>query len=448
MHLSQTIVDSVFSCEAVNRLSWPSSFHSFTGGITHAVAKGQLTSATSYTGSVAGKPGLAYVTAVGGYDALYNPTSTTVSIPLGAPAFGGASYKVGMSYTATGSLSERTLPAIAGLSAETVRVGYDGIGNVASVSGAFAASSSLYGMTNYTPLSQLSTVYRGFSSGNQLYTTFGYDPGTGVMNQVIDTSFIGAGSATESNQLYKRNAAGDVTSVTTTGSAGAETQCFAYGAFHALAEAWTPKSGDCGATRSVAGLGGAAPYWASYAVDPATGNRLKATSHTAAGDAATAYTYPAAGTARPHAVSTVAGGAYGYDASGNTTARPGQTLSWNESGKLSTVTAAGVSQSRVYDAEGSLLLQVDGKTGSTLYLGETEVTQASGGAVSAVRSYSLGDIPLVERSAKSVCPVRLCCICRGMRITRRRCRWTRARGRWSVGGWTRSATRVGRSRCG
>ncbi|MEJ1231371.1 MAG: hypothetical protein WDM88_13155 [Galbitalea sp.] len=92
------------------------------------LAKGQLTSSTSYTGSTPGHPGLAYSNTVTGYNAGYNVTGTTVSIPTGAPAFGGTSYTTSMAYDTGGAPSLVSYPAEGGLAAERLRIGYDGFG--------------------------------------------------------------------------------------------------------------------------------------------------------------------------------------------------------------------------------------------------------------------------------------------------------------------------------
>lgn len=361
------------------------------------LAKGKPTSSTSYTGSAAGKPGLAYTSTIGGYNDRYQPTSTTVSIPSGAPAFGGTKYKVSTTYTDdSGDIDQIVIPAIAGLPQERLNYMYDGVGNVDSISGA-----TMYGIASYTPIGQLQVMDRG-TSGATLYTTYGYDPGTGERTQVIDTSFTTTGAFTEASRTFKRNPAGNVTSIATTGRSGAETQCFAYDYLRALTEAWTPSSGDCSKTPAVAGLGGAAPYWTSYAVDAATGNRTSTTSHTKTGDTTTAYAYPAAGASLPHAVTTAGDNRYTYDASGNTLTRPGQSLSWDESGKLTTVDAGGVEQSRVYDADGNVLLQTDPTTGTRLFLGQTELTIAPGAtAASGLRTYTIADVTVAERSSKA-----------------------------------------------
>ncbi|MDQ1111250.1 RHS repeat-associated protein [Microbacterium testaceum] len=85
------------------------------------------------------------------------------------------------------------------------------------------------------------------------------------------------------------------------------------------------------------------------------------------------------------------------------TSRPGQTVTFNEFGKVSTVTvaASSVTQSNVYDASGNLLLRNSSAEGVALFLGDTVLTQApNGGAIRGVRTYAAANgIPVAERSA-------------------------------------------------
>ena len=126
------------------------------------------------------------------------------------------------------------------------------------------------------------------------------------------------------------------------------------------------------------------------------------------------FAYPAAGAARPHAVSSVAGGyaagAYDYDAAGNQTTRPGQTVTHNEAGKVSKVVAGGETQTNIFDAEGNLLLRTSSTGGSALstggsalFLGGTTLTQATGTTVIAGnRTYmGAGGKPVAQRTAKT-----------------------------------------------
>ena len=91
--------------------------------------------------------------------------------------------------------------------------------------------------------------------------------------------------------------------------------------------------------------------------------------------------------------------AYGYDASGDTTARGTGTVGWNQIGKAATVTQGTTSQSNIYNADGALLLQTDTTAGATLTMGTTELHIAAGSStVTATRTYSRGDTPIAERS--------------------------------------------------
>ncbi len=112
---------------------------------------------------------------------------------------------------------------------------------------------------------------------------------------------------------------------------------------------------------------------------------------------------------RPHTVDWISsspsgkGSAYTYDAAGNTEVRDlyntGQSLTWTQENRLDTITDDGNKTTYVYDADGSRLLE-NSATGSTLYLGETEVTtNASGAITKAARAYAQAGAPTVVRTA-------------------------------------------------
>ncbi|KQW06972.1 hypothetical protein [Streptomyces sp. Root369] len=166
-------------------------------------------------------------------------------------------------------------------------------------------------------------------------------------------------------------------------------------------------------------------YWDAYTFD-AIGNRITQTQHaTASGldttqDVTRTYGYgklvTGNGTSQsalvqPHTltaltsakgVSATGTQAYVFDAAGNTTTRPGatqdQSLTWTAEEKLDTATAEGSATQYVYDAGGNRILQ-HSSTGTTLYLGETEVmTDGSGTPVNAVRTYGQAGAPTVVRT--------------------------------------------------
>lgn len=361
------------------------------------LAKGQLASSSSYTGSTPGHPGLAYTTETTGYDSLYEPSGTKYTIPTGAPAFAGTTYTVSNSYT-NGYLGLQLFPAVGGIGTERVSYLYDALGNTVALQGL-----SYYAYNDYDPLSRIGLITRGTS--NSLFSSYGYDNGTGAISNIVDTTQIGTTFVDQANRLYTRNLAGDVTNIKTVNPSSTDNQCFAYDHLQNLTAAWTTTGSSCPTTPTSTTIGGPAPYWSSYTIDPATGNRTSSTANpiTATGTASTrTYAYPAPGDPRPHAVSQIADSAgtssFGYDADGNTTTRPGQTLAYNEQGKPTSITTGTATQNNVYDADGNLMLEVDSKTGNTAHFGQTELhTPVGSSTITATRTYSVGDIPVAER---------------------------------------------------
>ncbi|MYV51200.1 hypothetical protein GT042_01450 [Streptomyces sp. SID3212] len=114
------------------------------------------------------------------------------------------------------------------------------------------------------------------------------------------------------------------------------------------------------------------------------------------------------GIVQPHTLSAITsttpgqGSTYTNNDIGNTTDRdlPGTTqdLAWNTENKLRTITVNGVRTTYVYDAEGNRVLE-NSPSGSTLYLGETELTTDSTGKITrSSRSYGQAGAPTVVRT--------------------------------------------------
>ncbi|MGH3713889.1 MAG: RHS repeat domain-containing protein [Micromonosporaceae bacterium] len=361
------------------------------------IAKGQLTSGTRYAG------GGGYVTAVTGYDNGYRPTGVRLTIPaVGGPAQAAlaGTYTTTMAYKADGSLSSVAYPALGNLAAETVVYGYDDLGMPATATGA----ASYVTDTRYTPTYQLMRLQLG-PTGKRLWRSHYYEDHSQRLTQVTSDREVPNGTPTTANDTtYGYDPAGNVTSITDiTPGLGTDTQCFGYDGLRRLTEAWTV-SATCGAAG--AGVGGPEPYWLSYTYD-AVGNRTSETRHglLGAGDTVSGYAYPAAGSARPHAVSSVTTGAtvgsYGYDAAGNTTSRPGpsgqQSLVWHGTGELAS--ADGTSYG--YDADGNQLIVAD-PDGATLYLPNGELRADATGAKRGVRYYDHGGQAVAVRDATGV----------------------------------------------
>ncbi|MEU9327707.1 RHS repeat-associated core domain-containing protein [Streptomyces canus] len=351
-----------------------------------SVAKGEPTSSIRYVG---GSSGQAYVTQVGAYDALYRPTLTRAIVPsvTGEEALAGT-YSSTTGYNLDGTVQVTSDPAAGGLPAESLEYGYNDLSMPTTLSGATGYVQN----TSYTKLGQVGQLTLGVSSADSakwLQITNSYEDGTRRLQRELVTD--DAQSAPVQDTSYSYDDAGNPTKVATHADGTDDVQCYRYDGHDRLSEAWTATDG-CSADPSTAVLGGPAPYWQSFHYDD-LGNRDTQTNHatTAGGsDATTTFVYPPKGTARAHTLtssSTVVGSTtttdtYTYDGSGQTHTRAlggrTQTLDWDSEGHLAKVTNAdGTSASYLYDADGDRLLSRD-DSGTTLYLGDTEVHLAKG----------------------------------------------------------------------
>ncbi|MEU9407858.1 RHS repeat-associated core domain-containing protein [Streptomyces sp. NPDC048281] len=351
-----------------------------------SVAKGEATSSIRYVG---GSSGSAYVTQVGAYDALYRPTLTRVSVPsvAGEEALAGT-YSSTTGYNLDGTVQVTSDPAAGGLPSESLEYGYNDLSMPTTLSGATGYVQN----TSYTKLGQIAQLTLGVSSSDTakwLQITNTYEDGTRRLQRALVTD--DAQTVPVQDTSYAYDAAGNPTKVATHADGTDDVQCYRYDGHDRLTEAWTATDG-CSADPSTAVLGGPAPYWHSYDYDD-LGNRKTQTDHattTGASDVTTSFVYPPKGTAQAHTLtssSTVVGSAtttnsYTYDGSGHTHTRTlngkTQTLDWDSEGHLAKVTNAdGTSASYLYDADGDRLLSRD-DSGTTLYLGDTEVHLAKG----------------------------------------------------------------------
>lgn len=379
------------------------------------VENGQPTSSTSYDGSTPGHPGDAYTEAITGYDADDRPLGTTYTLPASLGALATTPYTVTMTYNPDGSVKQQLDPAGGGLPAETLGSGYTSIGNLYSYGG----QSSYRYQTIYDALGRV-TVASHYNTSKRLDDTYTYS-NDGQNRLMTDTTVTAATTNNKISALtYSYDNAGNILSEANA-PAGQPTdvQCFGYDTQRRLSEAWTPASGGC-TTPSSANLGGPAPYWQSYGYD-AIGNRTSMTSHalSASGtDQRDTYSYPVSGStsvqpntviAIAHATApagtttwTAAGSStYGYDPSGDTSATPTQTLTWNAQGKLSVIrlNSSAQTEKRIYDAAGNLLVQSDPASGTTAYFGDTEMRLDTTGTLSGQRIYSVNNQAVACRTA-------------------------------------------------
>jgi len=362
-------------------------------------AKGHLTSATAYTG---GQP---YKTQVKGFNLFGSSLGETITIPSTEGALAG-DYVFSHTYTARNGLPLRdTFPAKGGLPAETVLHGYDSFDRPSTLTGligyAQGATQDAYGRTNYAAIG---------SGTNQATITNAYDEHTGRLTQQL-ISRTPTTPLKVDQQNYTYDKVGNLIQQTSTrpaaGAAIGETQCFDYDTLNRLEQAWTatdscattPTADSHGMVGNTIGAGSA--YWTSWTFDD-LGNRTEQIQHATSGgqDTTTKYVHDGNGGNQPHTLTATtttgavtASGSYSYDKSGNmirrNTGDGDETLTWNATGSLSTVTTADGTSTSIYAADGSLLLQKD--PGSTvLYLASQQHTlNTATQAVTGVRYHAL-----------------------------------------------------------
>ncbi|WP_377267660.1 RHS repeat-associated core domain-containing protein [Peterkaempfera sp. SMS 1(5)a] len=364
--------------------------------------KGQLSSATRYVG---GATGSAYTVAYQLYDNLYRPHRTTTTIPAAEGSLAG-SYQSTVQFNADGTTQSIGYPAAGSLTAEAVLPTYDDVLRPVTLSGSGGAT-YVTGTTYSNTGQPLQYTYQA-AGGKTTQVTNTYQWGTRrLSNSRVDRQDV---PGTDKSATYGYDQAGNITSVSDVSRDGTDDQCFQYDPLRRLTEAWAQGSTGCAATPSASVLGGPAPYWQSFGYDT-VGDRKSETDHSPTGnsgqDTVRNYTYPAAGGPQPHTLAGVQTtspsgtslDAYTYDSDGNTKTRTvggnNQTLIWDSEGHLAQVTTddghgGTKNTSYVYDADGNrLITRTDSST--TLFLGNTEITLATGSTTPhATRYYDLG----------------------------------------------------------
>lgn len=391
-----------------------------------------------------------YVNRVTGYDTEYRPTGRETVIPTNPMTTGlSGTYTYAYAYTPTGKPLSVTLPAKGGLAAEKVITRYDEDGLPESTSGINWYTSDV----SYSPYGQ---ALRSVASAQpyRVWTTNFIDDHTGRLTRtVVDRETAGPHRVSDTGYAY--DVSGTITAVArqdalTATSSTWDNQCFTYDVLGELVNAWTSKlvpngsgtgckaangitwghradaassSGPVAdapfaATGTPAGLSNTAPDATSLSTDTNSyhqaftydwiGNRATAMDRTPASTTTYTSTY---NTTQPHTLasvtSTPAGKetSYTYNPTGTTKTRnlPGtttdQTLQWTAEHKLESNTVGSTKTTYVYDADGNRILENTPGTGSTLYLGETELTTDNVGLITrASRAYSQPGAPTVVRT--------------------------------------------------
>ncbi|MEV8536719.1 RHS repeat-associated core domain-containing protein [Streptomyces sp. NPDC051211] len=375
------------------------------------IALGQTTSSIRYEG---GKSGKVYAITNAAYDPLYRVLKEqyTISTSEGLVA-GTGTYTITNAYNLDGTPQKRIIPAMGGIAQEVLTYGY----NSQRLPNTLQGLTGIVRSTDYLPAGERIRLTLGVSSSAK-WTEINTSYEDGTKRLARQTVASESNSSTDSDTYYRYDPAGNPVEIDDRSTTAGDKQCFTYDGHRRLKSAWTAKT-DCATTPTTTGVGGLAPYWKSYTYDSA-GNRKTVTDHLATGGpATTAYTYDqrtAEDNLRPHLLaSTKTSPAnpaapatnYTYDASGNTTKRTigakTQTLEWGAENNLSKVTEADSSQtSFLNDANGNRFIRRDA-TGTTLYLGETELRHNKAtGKVEATRYYAHGGQVVAVRTPQSL----------------------------------------------
>lgn len=330
---------------------------------------------------------------IGSYDSAGRVTSETLTVPTVSgliPSQLAGSYTTTTSYNPDGSVKTVGLPATGSVPAESLAYKYTSQNLPYSLFGTNTGGSYGYVyLTAYTQLGELAHLSYGSTSHYQ-DQYFYYEVATRRFNQYTTRTQSGV---LEQGTINYDNAGNVAKSVAQPNGSAADTQCYQYDYQQQLTEAWTPSSGDCTATPTQAGLGGPAPYWTSWTTDK-IGNTSQRVDRTVSTTATTNFAYSST---QPHFITATSGtdGAKAYtpDSAGNTTSRPNgaatQTLTWNDEGKLDSISSGGTAQqTNIYDTGGNRILR-DEQGRTTLYVAGSEVTfDKATSAVAATRYYS------------------------------------------------------------
>jgi len=371
-----------------------------------ANSRGQLTSSTSYDG------GNGYTSSVLGFTATYQPTAMAYSIPAAETGLAGT-YTYTFTYNVDGSPNTTRIPSVDGgaMPTETLTQHYTALGQPSSLSTSIPTATTLVPSVQYTGYGELGVLTMQTNGGAAAYLADSYAPGTRMLAEQLITRQNSPATVADTHYTY--DPSGNPTEITDTVSG--DSQCFQYDYLDRLVSAWTPAGGDCTAAKSVASLGGPAPYWTDWTYN-ATGTRTSQVQHdTSAGVRTTSYSVPAPGAAQPHIATALTTtdntgthtASYTYDQVGDTTARPDgsggtQTLTWNAQGHVATSTDNGTTTSYTYDVSGNRLIERDG-TGKTLYLPGQELRYTiSSGAKSTVRYYTEAGLTVAMRTPSGV----------------------------------------------
>jgi len=350
--------------------------------------KGKPHKQTSYT------PGGQWVLEVTGYDIKGRPEGNKLTVPAGIPGLSGT-YTFTQTYDRADRVRTSTLPAIGGLPAETITTEHS-VFNLPSRMAGLEEYVWAVGMDERGRRTGIALGPKDANGSIKLGRHWSYD----ADQRLAGSEMYLSGSGPIVNHQYTFDPAGNLKEKLVRLQGQTWRECFGYDPRNRLTSAHTVAS----TTTCASGTPntGDRPYAHAYAYS-ADGRTL---SRTASG-VMTTYTYPVAGSVRPHAPQQIGAASYTWDAAGNMATRTAsggtETFTWNAENRLASVTGPAGATTYVYDADGNRLLRRTPDGRSTLYVAGHEVTvNASGTVVSAVRPYTFDGILVATRSLTGV----------------------------------------------
>lgn len=324
-----------------------------------------------------------YTETIHAYDPAGRAQVTSMTIPSAEGDLAGTYYTT-QGFFDNGQMATRGYSSAGSMPTQGLQFGYDPLGNPTHILTSVGSQDYvLVDDATYSPFGEIQTRRLNSSAGKHAYQGFQYDETTRRLERfVFDHETTNPHVA---DVHYTYDDAGNVKSVTDKPVGNEprwETQCFDYDAQQRLVEAWS-QAGDtaCAASGATATVGGPAAYWNTYTYNAAgnrTGDTLDLAGHN---DEQRTFSYPSAGSTRPHAPTEVtyqdgSRAVFGYDEAGNTTSREVggdvQIFEWDAEGN-NTVVNSGDDQTRmVYDPDGERLIRDDGDQ-VTLFLPDTEI---------------------------------------------------------------------------
>lgn len=327
-----------------------------------------------------------WVVDTSGYDDRSRPLGRTFTVPGAVTGLAG-SYTVRYGYDAADHQTTVSYPAVGGLAAETVTTTYNAIGLPETMVG---AAEYVWGAL-YDNRTRPSWLLSG-SRSVPFSRIFEYDA-----DQRVGRVKAGGGSTVLQDLQFGYDVTfGNVIDRNMTLNGQTSRECFDHDDRQRLVRAFTT-TGTCAAGTPGTGAN-AYNHSYSYSADGNLTRRVE-------GSTTINYSYPAAGSARPHAPTAVGGDTYAWNATGDlasrTVAGRTETLTWDAERLLALVHGPNGDSSFVYDADGGRLLR-RAPSGTTLYIDGHEITKPASGSTTAVRTYSFSGAPTATRTPAGV----------------------------------------------